>query len=52
MAPVVLERSEDDRIEELIARFDPATHPPLRDKLSGDELKVVRGYIAESPPRR
>ena len=22
-------------------------HPPLRDKLSGDELEVVRGYVAE-----
>jgi hypothetical protein len=47
VAQTLLERSEQDRIEELAARFDPATHPPLRDKVSGDELEIVRGYVGE-----
>jgi hypothetical protein len=47
VAQIQLDRSEQDRIEELVTKFDPATRPgPLRDRLSGDDLEIMRDYVA------
>jgi hypothetical protein len=39
---VVLEGTEQDRIEALVAEFDLASRGPLRDNLSGEDLETVR----------
>jgi hypothetical protein len=47
LAQVLLDGTEQDRIEALVTEFDPATRPgPLREKLSGDDLEVMRKYVA------
>jgi hypothetical protein len=47
VAQILLDRSEQERIEELVAKFDPASRPgPLRDRLSGDDLEIMREYVA------
>jgi hypothetical protein len=47
VAQILLDRDEQNRIEELVTKFDPASRPgPLRDKLSGDDLEIMRDYVA------
>jgi hypothetical protein len=55
MAQVLLDSSEKEQIEQLVTEFDPATHPsfaPQLENLSGEDLEIVRAYVADETPGR
>jgi hypothetical protein len=50
MARVLLDKSELERIDELVREFDPANHPscePILKSASSQELNIFRGYVAD-----
>ena len=50
MARVLLDKSELERIDELVQEFDPANHPscePILKNASSQELDIFRGYVAD-----
>lgn len=49
MAQVLMHEADVEGIERAVCAFDPATHPgfaPMLDKLSSEDLEVVRAYVA------
>jgi hypothetical protein len=48
MARVLLDKSELERIDELVQEFDPVNHDPILKKASSQEVEIFRGYVADA----